>query len=497
MSTISEITQANMCVQINERTLVQGHLPPDVSQVDLYNALQSVACAGMDNGCTVITKRARRYRKQTALIAGDGPHYAFMVELSYCNCPVSGEPQTAKDADDHPLGAFNVSTAELVQALANESVVVSEDALVPPSIALDSVQIMVEAFGSPVAPYMEEALKQLISPAVVAQAIGLNESALSIQTSPHVNVPPSPPPEPPFLPPPSPPSPPLGPPPSPRPPFSWPHHTAYDPLRSSAWFPGCLGRAESLACTALDCSKRVPLASLRAGDVVATLDANGAPALTRIIVNQHVADERVAPLLTLETAGGGASITVTADHVIALDGQFLAAAHAAVGRSLSAGAITRISETSGAVINPVTVAGTMLVTDKHGGAPVLTTTHPEWSATFMLAAPTFAFAASRLGSYLMPASTQAFYNVVEGTIDMALPSIKPATAACPTMLLVLGLLLADAAFAVGVLAYAVAVPISVTGVAILVVAGRNDRAASSSGWRCGVGRARMHGGGTC
>ena len=49
----------------------------------------------------------------------------------------------------------------------------------------------------------------------------------------------------------------------------------------------------------------VPMADLRAGDLIVSLDANAAPRLERVIVNQHrlqAASSLRAPLIRIETA---------------------------------------------------------------------------------------------------------------------------------------------------------------------------------------------------
>ena len=59
----------------------------------------------------------------------------------------------------------------------------------------------------------------------------------------------------------------------------------------------------------------------------------------------------------------------------------------------------------GAVINPVTAGGTILALGS--GAPVLASTHPEWSASFMLASPApLPYPLFNLLSAVLPATTQ-------------------------------------------------------------------------------------------
>ena len=71
------------------------------------------------------------------------------------------------------------------------------------------------------------------------------------------------------------------------------------------------------------------------------------------VLNQHTAGSEWAELLKLETTSG-AALTVTPDHVIAVDGAFAPAAEALVGAHLSAGRVTKVTRATGAVINPLT-----------------------------------------------------------------------------------------------------------------------------------------------
>jgi hypothetical protein len=143
---------------------------------------------------------------------------------------------------------------------------------------------------------------------------------------------------------------------------------------------------------------------------------------------------------------------VTPDHVIAINGRFVAARQATVGASLSAGKVTSVAETTGRIINPVTASGTILAYDKNGGAPVFSSTHPEWIAGFVLAAPTFSLVGTRVASRLAPAATHAVYTAFEDAIATVLPAFQSLTSANPS-LLPLGVLAADTTFALSVLVY--------------------------------------------
>jgi hypothetical protein len=212
----------------------------------------------------------------------------------------------------------------------------------------------------------------------------------------------------------------------------------------------------------------VRLIELSAGDRIVTLDANNAPTLTRVVVNQHKSQSRSSPMLKISTADG-AALTVTPDHVIAVEGAFVAAEEARVGMHLSAGRIMTIERTTSAIVNPVTASGTLLVADVAAPhMPVLASSHPKWISSFMLNAPTFPFVASHLASYTAPHATQALYEQVEGVLDYLQPTLERAAPSIPRALDMPLVLVADAAFAIGLLLYSFALPLGVAGAAYLL-----------------------------
>jgi hypothetical protein len=215
----------------------------------------------------------------------------------------------------------------------------------------------------------------------------------------------------------------------------------------------------------------VPMSTLKAGDVVTTLDTvTGWATLTRVVLNQHTKGDAWARLLKIKTVNG-ATLTVTPDHVIFVDGAFVAASSAAVGASLSAGTIAEIIETRGAVINPVTVAGTILAADVASPTRgVLASTATDWIAARLLEAPTFPFVATRLLSYLVPETTQAAYDAAEPAILTVLPLLTATTSAAPAAVVFAGVAFADVGFALGVAAYSLVLPLALIGMAGLVAA---------------------------
>ena len=260
---------------------------------------------------------------------------------------------------------------------------------------------------------------------------------------------------------------------------------ASPPVSSSA--PACFAAESSMACRALSTSKApaafaacfggdtsnaaelVRMTALRAGDLVLT----GPNALERVVVNQHATDTRSVSLVKIETADG-AILTMTPDHAVAIDGVFVAASFAAVGSSLSTGVITKVSSSSGRIINPITASGQILAADADGSrAPILAATWPASVAQSFLAAPTSPLLATRLLARAAPDAFQQFYTAAEHAfLDAAAPALHAAAAAMPTMAQALGFVAADAllglGFAVSQLA-AVSIPLTVAGVASLAM----------------------------
>jgi len=145
--------------------------------------------------------------------------------------------------------------------------------------------------------------------------------------------------------------------------------------------------AAHLSSTAPQSAKLVLLATLSVGDRVLTMDEAGALAVTRVVVNQHASSaDATASLLSVRTAEG-TSLSLTPDHAIFVDGTLAAASTILVGARLRSAdgtvAVAKIiTRRAAAVVNPVTVAGTILVSDE--GAPVLAASHPIGVASIVL-----------------------------------------------------------------------------------------------------------------
>ena len=137
-------------------------------------------------------------------------------------------------------------------------------------------------------------------------------------------------------------------------------------------------------------AEAVLMASLEVGDAVLTVAVDGGLEVTRIVVNQHQHDDDEAELLVLHLSSG-AELVLTPTHAIFADGALVAASEATVGAVLECRAevgaaakvvVERVERTRGAVINPVTAAGTLLASDR--GPPVLAASHPMWIAPILV-----------------------------------------------------------------------------------------------------------------
>ena len=159
--------------------------------------------------------------------------------------------------------------------------------------------------------------------------------------------------------------------------------------------------------------KPIPMASLRSGDIV----LDGPSSTTRILVNQHLEATFKSCLIEIEHMNG--KLALTPDHVLAINGKFVAARNVAPGSKLGESEVSRVISTRGEVINPLTASGKILT---QGG--VLASTYPEWIAEYMLSSALvpLPLSLSNLISYLFPETTQKYYDaLVEPLVTTAHP----------------------------------------------------------------------------
>jgi len=210
----------------------------------------------------------------------------------------------------------------------------------------------------------------------------------------------------------------------------------------------------------LPSGERVPMASLKAGDLV----MDGPSSVARVIVNQHREATFKSALLELEHANG--ILSLTPDHVLEVDGKFVPARMVAAGSKLGESEVSRVVASVGEVINPLTTSGKILT---QGG--VLASTYPEWVAEYMLSSylVPLPLSLSNLLSYLFPETAQAYYDaLIEPLVTKAHP--KHLKAALPAPLLPAAFLVGDLAVSVGFAAFALASPLGVAAVAVLLAA---------------------------
>jgi len=210
----------------------------------------------------------------------------------------------------------------------------------------------------------------------------------------------------------------------------------------------------------LPSGERVPMASLKAGDLV----MDGPSSVARVIVNQHREATFKSALLELEHANG--ILSLTPDHVLEVDGKFVPARMVAAGSKLGESEVSRVVASVGEVINPLTTSGKILT---QGG--VLASTYPEWVAEYMLSSylVPLPLSLSNLLSYLFPETAQAYYDaLIEPLVTKAHP--KHLKAALPAPLLPAAFLVGDLAVSAGFAAFALASPLGVAAVAVLLAA---------------------------
>jgi len=196
-------------------------------------------------------------------------------------------------------------------------------------------------------------------------------------------------------------------------------------------------------------AERVSMGALVAGDTVL---ADGA-ALTRVVVNQHAGVKAAAPMLTLHFEGG--SLSLTADHVLLLDGALAPARLAAVGSVLSSGRkVSAITHGTQDVVNPITAAGTILAAGPSGD-PVVAATANEWLADVLFSAyPKYTLSFTLAA--LFPASVQAYYDsALEPFFSLLVPRLEHVKSAAPMPAVAAGLVLGDTLLAGGLLSFCI------------------------------------------
>jgi len=213
-----------------------------------------------------------------------------------------------------------------------------------------------------------------------------------------------------------------------------------------------LGFTCTAVCSAAPCFARDTMVNLADGSSIQMSDVVAGdyvqPGPVRVIVNQHAnAPALKSSLLTLEHSEG--SISLTPDHVLAVNGAFVAAREAVIGSKLGNSEVTRVTASTGSIINPLTTSG-MIMADG-----VLASTYPEWIASYMIGRST-ASASSAL-SFLFPATTQAYYNAaLEQFFQSTSPELMRMKAVLPAPVVALIFVVADLALAAGFVAFSLA-----------------------------------------
>jgi hypothetical protein len=224
---------------------------------------------------------------------------------------------------------------------------------------------------------------------------------------------------------------------------------------ASAAFDDCFNNAQG------NQAERVLMANLVAGDLVLSAKDE----IARVVVNQHMPTSLTSPTVTIQHATG--SISLTPDHVIFADGEFVAAREVKVGSVLSQNSVVSdVVVSMHTIINPLTTNSRILAAGVEG-QPVEASTHPEWIASFMLSTVyPLPVSLSAALSYLFPAKVQAFYDAVLEPFNNAMASSYAMTkSTLPTPALLAAIALLDLSISAGFAAYSLA---SVEGLVALV-----------------------------
>ena len=131
--------------------------------------------------------------------------------------------------------------------------------------------------------------------------------------------------------------------------------------------------------------------------------------------------------------------------------------------------VSRVEVSQGGVVNPLTVAGTILAAGP-AGAPVLASVYGEWIAEYFLGVATYPLPYSLASglAYLFPEHVQAYYDtVLEPPFLAGAAHLKSISAAAPSPVIGAIVFGFDLALGAGFAAYALAAHAKV-GVALAV-----------------------------
>ena len=142
----------------------------------------------------------------------------------------------------------------------------------------------------------------------------------------------------------------------------------------------------------------------------------------------------------------GGELELTPDHVLEVDGAFVAARNVVPGSKLDGAEALRVTATAAEIINPLTASGKILT---QGG--VVASTYPEWIADYMLTSSLvpLPFSLANGLSYLFPETTQAYYDAM---LEPFFTAHHPAR--LPSCLVPLAFLLGDVAVSAGFVGFA-------------------------------------------
>ena len=141
-----------------------------------------------------------------------------------------------------------------------------------------------------------------------------------------------------------------------------------------------------------------------------------------------------------------ATLSLTPDHMLLVDGKFAAARHVIPGSILTPNAsVKRVYGSTEAIISPVTVSGTVLAAGATG-PPLVASVYPEWISDWMLATRVYPLPLSLSAAlaYLFPLNVQRFYDVsLEPFFVETASALKAFKGAAPAPLVTLAMIVFD------------------------------------------------------
>lgn len=183
---------------------------------------------------------------------------------------------------------------------------------------------------------------------------------------------------------------------------------------------------------------------------------------TRVLLTEHRAEPHSADMLTLHHTEG--TLSLTPDHVLLVDGAFAPARSARTGSVLTGArgdtfTVMRVEAGHAGIINPITVAGTILAVGASGN-PIVASTYGDWIADWLLGTTVwplpFSFASAL--AFLFPVSVQTYHDTwLEPIIVRVATALKTTKRSVPSIFVAMIVATFDVALAFGFAAFSLVV----------------------------------------